>query len=147
MTDIIVIDTNVAVKLYIPDPLSDYAENILQSKTIYAPEWIQAEFYQAIWKYWNSNRLSGDEFREYIERFNQTPISLCRVTNTLLNKTLELSLETGGTIYDCLFLAIALKYKTLLVTSDKKFIKKLKQTPYTKQIIDLADWAEKVSNA
>lgn len=146
----LVIDTNVAVKWYIPnssDPLSDRAKNILLSSEVYAPEWIFAEFYQALWKYWNSKVISDDEFGEFVKQFACLPVKTCRVTNHQLDNALEISLHTGGTIYDCLFLATAIRLKTVLITSDRKFIRKIQQTPYAKYIVDLADWPGGVADA
>jgi len=43
-----------------------------------------------------------------------------------LQRTIELSIKLGTTIYDSLFLAIAEKYKTKVLTIDRKFVETLK---------------------
>jgi len=52
-----------------------------------------------------------------------------------LQKTIELSIKLETTVYDSLFLAIAEKYKTKVLTIDRKLVETLKRKKEEHRVI------------
>ncbi|MEM2180598.1 MAG: type II toxin-antitoxin system VapC family toxin [Nitrososphaeria archaeon] len=80
------------------------------------------EFYNAVWKAVNIKRISVEEvprvlalFKDYVKRNMEL-----RREEEHVDKALEIALENGITIYDALFIALALHEKGQLLTLDDK---------------------------
>jgi predicted nucleic acid-binding protein len=58
----------------------------------------------------------------------------------LVAPALEFALRTRRTVYDCLYLALAVETQAVLVTGDRKFANALTATPLAKQILWIGDW-------
>ncbi|MEM2930737.1 MAG: type II toxin-antitoxin system VapC family toxin [Thermoproteota archaeon] len=80
------------------------------------------EFYNAVWKAVNIKRIGVEEtprvlalFKDYVKRNMEL-----RREEEYTDKALEISLENGITIYDALYIALALQEKSPLLTLDDK---------------------------
>ncbi|MEM4229894.1 MAG: type II toxin-antitoxin system VapC family toxin [Thermoproteota archaeon] len=80
------------------------------------------EFYNAVWKAVNTKRISGEDathvlalFKEYVKRNMQL-----KREEEYTDKALEIALENGITIYDAIYIALALQEKSPLLTLDDK---------------------------
>ncbi|MEM3648210.1 MAG: type II toxin-antitoxin system VapC family toxin [Thermoproteota archaeon] len=80
------------------------------------------EFYNAVWKAVNTKRISMEEaprvlalFKDYVKRNMEL-----KREEEYTDKALEISLENGITIYDALYIALALQEKSPLLTLDDK---------------------------
>lgn len=80
------------------------------------------EFYNAVWKAVNIKRISVEEaprvialFKDYVKRNMEL-----KREEEYTDKALEISLENGITIYDALYIALALQEKSPLLTLDDR---------------------------
>ncbi|MCX8183375.1 MAG: type II toxin-antitoxin system VapC family toxin [Crenarchaeota archaeon] len=80
------------------------------------------EFYNSLWKAVNLKRISVEEaqrvlalFKDYVKRNMEL-----RREEEYADKALEIALENGVTIYDALYMALALHEKIPLLTLDDK---------------------------
>ncbi len=122
---VFVIDASVAVKWYIPEPFSEQAVYYLEllkagQAKLLAPELIVAEMGNVLWK----KELSGELTRGEVHLIGETlassfPAELMD-NRLLLSAALELSTNLKMTLYDSLYLALAIVKKAQLVTADKK---------------------------
>jgi len=123
-----VIDASVAVKWYIPEPFSEqavyYLELLREGKAkLLAPELIIAELGNVLWKKELSGELARDEIQLIGETMaNSFPAELTEA-RLLLPAALELALDLKLTVYDSLYLALAIVKRATLVTADKKLAK------------------------
>jgi predicted nucleic acid-binding protein len=125
---VFVIDASVAVKWYIPEPFSEQAVYYLEllkagQAKLLAPELIVAEMGNVLWK----KELSGELARGEVHLIGETlansfPAELMD-NRLLLSAALELSTNLKMTLYDSLYLALAIVKKAQLVTADKKLAK------------------------
>jgi predicted nucleic acid-binding protein len=122
---VFVIDASVAVKWYIPEPFSEQAVYYLEllkagQAKLLAPELIVAEMGNVLWK----KELSGELARGEVQLIGETLASSFPAELTgnqlLLPAALELALDLKLSLYDCLYLALAIVKKAQLVTADKK---------------------------
>jgi predicted nucleic acid-binding protein len=122
---VFVIDASVAVKWYIPEPFSEQAVYYLEllkagQAKLLAPELIVAEMGNVLWKKEVSGELARGEVQLIGETLaNSFPAELTG-NQLLLPAALELALDLKLSLYDCLYLALAIVKKAQLVTADKK---------------------------
>ncbi len=120
-----VIDASVAVKWYIPEPLSEPAGRYLKElrerrAVLTSPDLIIAEIGNVVWKKLKSEELSLKESRMIVDAISAFfPAKLCPASG-LLPAALEIAAATGLTVYDSLYLALAANSEAALVTADKK---------------------------
>ena len=64
-----------------------------------------------------------------------------RITSSdeLIESAFELSLRTDRTVYDCLYLALAIKSKSIMITADRRLVNALTDTPLDKHIVWIGD--------
>jgi len=120
-----VIDASVAVKWYIPEPLSDpagrYLKELQERKAVLtSPDLIIAEIGNVIWKKLKNKELSLEESRLIADALSASfPAELCPASG-LLPVALEIAAATGLTVYDSLYMALAASREAVLVTADQK---------------------------
>jgi len=120
-----VIDASVAVKWYIPEPLSDlagrYLKELRERKAVLtSPDLIIAEIGNVVWKKLKNEELSLEESRLIADALSASfPAVLCP-TSGMLPAALEIAAATDLTVYDSLYLALAASREAALVTADKK---------------------------
>lgn len=138
-----VIDTCVAVKWYIPEPLSTEARRYMGTGIDrHAPDYLRIEGASVALKRTrrqpdNPDRLTTEQARMVIEALPLAPIQY-QPSGPLVDLAFALAAQVGTSLYDGLFLALALQMKGRLVTADRKFYDKLAASPYA----PLALWVE-----
>ena len=60
-------------------------------------------------------------------------------TDQLAEDALELALRTGRTVYDCLYLSVAVRTGSPLLTADKRLVNALAKTPLSRHIAWLGE--------
>lgn len=135
-----VIDTSVAIKWYIPEPLSDaavyYLELYRQEKArLLAPDLIIAEMGNVLWKKVRQDELIIKDARQVSDILsNYCPIKLIP-SSELIPAALEIALTASLTVYDSLYLALAVSVEAPLVTADQEIKKLTSNFPFFKQVI------------
>ncbi len=120
-----VIDASVAVKWYIPEPLSDpasrYLKELKERKAVLtSPDLIIAEIGNVVWKKLKNEELSLEESRMIADALSASfPAELCPASE-LIPAALEIAAAIGLTVYDSLYLALAVSSEAVLVTADKE---------------------------
>ena len=122
---IVVVDTSALIRLYVPDgPIPDSLESHISSAlsaetTLIIPELALAEFSQVLWKKEQAGYLSASEVDEIITAFLELPLEVFGHID-ILSDALSLARHYSLSVYDALFLALAIKSKAELITADKK---------------------------
>ena len=118
----LVVDTSVAVKFVTEEPGSARALDLIGVEDLVAPDWITIEAASALWAKVQRDVISKEHARRGFEAlpafFSQIHPSL-----PLFDGAVELSFRLDHPVYDCIFLALALRERALLVTADLKFVK------------------------
>lgn len=140
--DRFVVDASVAVKWVLPEPGSGRARRLLEraarSDTQFlAPDIFVGEVANVIWK---RCRLRGelleDEAREALSALLGTLPEIIP-SATLVAQAFELALSFRRPVYDCIYVALALRDGCPLVTSDLALARSM--GPATGQVIHLDD--------
>ena len=134
-----VVDASVAIKWFVPEILEAEAKRWLDpSHILYAPDLLPSEFGNILWKKARLKEITEAEARRIALELKQAPIILLSSLG-LLTDALTLAHSTGRTVYDCMYLAAAIKRGCQLVTADRKFYNALQSTSYKDYVVWVAD--------
>ena len=119
-----VIDASVAAKWYFPEAGSEEATRVLAEasagrRRLLAPDLVIAEFTNVLWKKVGLEECRADEAQTILELFETDRPRLIE-SAALAPRALELALQLGHPVYDCLYLAAAIEYEARLVTADAR---------------------------
>jgi predicted nucleic acid-binding protein len=115
----VVIDASVALKWVLVEPDSDLAVALLDQDLI-APAFWLIEAANALWRRGQQGQITADQVTDRIVELRNAPVSSPVVDDDLLAAA-SLALELGHPIYDCLYLAMAIRENAVVVTADRRF--------------------------
>jgi len=116
-----VVDASVAVKWVVPENGSGRARSLAQAK-LAAPDLLFVECANILWKKVRMGHLTRREAADCLRLLLDMPVAVVG-SRELLDSALRLSLELDHSVYDCLYLALALQRRFPLVTADEKLAK------------------------
>jgi predicted nucleic acid-binding protein len=130
----VVVDASVAVKWFVPEIHSSAAACLLDPAIVlYAPDLINPEFGNTLWKKVRRAELARHEAEEILDAFGAVPLEI-RPSSVLLPGAFELAVALDRSIYDCLYLALAVAEKCALVTADAKFHSVVLESPLANHV-------------
>ena len=120
----IVIDASVAVKWFLPEPLSESAEALLHGPVVrIAPEHILVEVGHILIIAGRAKKISHADVREAVAALGE--LVQLRPTQELIGQAIDIAAEVGCTTYDALYVAAAEQCDAALVTADLKLGRQL----------------------
>jgi len=127
-----VVDANVAAKWLLPaagEGLLDQANRLVvlhvrRELQLLAPDLIEAEIGNVLWKAVRRNRISLAEAENSLRRFAVLAIQVVP-TSDLLSQALQIAVACNQSFYDTLYVAMALTTKTELITADERLVNAL----------------------
>lgn len=135
----LVVDASVALKWVLVEPDSALAEMVLFSPLV-APDWWRIEVANGLWKALDRGEIDLDEARAGLARFANVAVETEEAVG-LLDEAMILAARLHYAIYDCLYLALAVRRDTRMVTADGKFLKALVGEPeLAGRVVMLADF-------
>jgi predicted nucleic acid-binding protein len=125
---VLVVDTSVAIKWYIPEPGSEHALALrLAGNDLVAPDLLVAEFGNVLWKKVRRGELDSAEAAEIADAFVRAcPVRL-RPSLPYSALALDFALRFERTVYDALFVAVAVADGGSYVTADERLVNALAQ--------------------
>ena len=129
-----VVDASAICSAFFQEEHAAAAQRLLASDcNLHAPELIIAEVASVIWKRVTRDEIDADEATALLADFRQLPLQITP-SDGLIESALAIALETGRTVYDSLYLALAIDRECRLVTVDKRLINALTDTPLSKHV-------------
>ena len=136
-----VVDASVACKWHFVEEDADIAARLLQrGEILLAPESFMSEFANLA----SRKHRTGDATREQAERAMarvQKQISPFVPVRELLPVAFEMSVALEHPIYDCIYLALALRTGAVFITDDRAFARKVKGSQWRDFVVLLGDYA------
>ena len=130
----LVVDASVATKWFLPEPDAAAALRLLNGRyRLAAPDLIHTEFGNIVWKLHSRNVLDTNEASEMIEHFLSMPLEIHDSTY-LLAPALQIAMATNRTVYDSLYLALAMELGGTVVTADERWVNALENSPFARFI-------------
>ena len=122
-----VIDANVAAKWYLPgptEPMADQAVALLKRYVngevrFLVPDLFWAELGNVFWKAARLGRWSGSDAQSAVQLALERRLPTM-ATGPLLGDAMQIAISFDRTVYDSLYVALALASKTDFVTADEK---------------------------
>lgn len=121
MINKVVVDASVAIKWFIPEDDSEFAIALAASKShLLAPDFLLIECANTTWKKVQRQQVNYHQALVIIQALNKLPLTFSGAYN-LLDAAYELAVEIKQSVYDCLYLALAIANDSYVVTADKRF--------------------------
>jgi len=129
---ICVVDASVAAKWLLPaagEGLLEQANrlaalHVRRELQLLAPDLIQAEIGNVLWKAVRRNRISQAEAENSLRQFTALSIQVVP-TSDLLIQALRIAVTFERSFYDSLYVALAMSTKTELITADERLVNAL----------------------
>ena len=123
-----IVDASVIAAAFLPEPEHDLARALLASPTVLrAPDFLAAEVANVLWKRQRRGELDAAEAEDLLADVLRLPIAYTP-TAALVGAALPLALRTQRSVYDCLYLALAVTHHAVMVTGDLRLVNALAQT-------------------
>jgi predicted nucleic acid-binding protein len=126
------VDASVAAKWLLPaagEGLLDQANHLMalhvrRDLQLLAPDLIEAEIGNILWKAVRRNRISQSEAQNSLRRYAALGIQALP-TSDLMGQALQIALACDRSFYDSLYVALAVATKTELITADERLVNAL----------------------
>lgn len=117
----VVVDASVAVKWFVPEIYTDAATVLLGGDHVLsAPDLIGPELVNTLWKKVRRGELTTGEAMEIVHAFPRLGVEIYP-SDALLSAAFELAVALDRTVYDSLYLALAVARNAVLITADARF--------------------------
>lgn len=134
-----VVDASVSIKWFIEEVHAEAARCLLaDSYELIVPDLWWPECGNILWKKVQRAELTADEARLVREGFDQQVIRIFPSV-LLIELALEIALDSSRSVYDSLYLALALYTNCQLVTADRRLFNALQETYYAAHLMWVAD--------
>ncbi|HZM90016.1 MAG TPA: type II toxin-antitoxin system VapC family toxin [Blastocatellia bacterium] len=138
----LVVDASVAIKWFVVEPLSVEARRILDdyeagTLSLVAPDLINAEIGNIVWKKQTFQGLSTDDAKAVIDGFRKLEIAFTSTAH-LLSDAYNLAITHRRTVYDSLYLALSIREACQFVTADERLVNAVSSVLPT--AVWLANW-------
>jgi predicted nucleic acid-binding protein len=128
VTDVVV-DSSVAVKWFVPEVLSQEAAHLLDgSFELMAPDLLFAEFGSVLWKKITRGEIRTDEAGDILAALDAVPLVVVS-SSRLGAAALEIAVAYERTVYDALYLALAVARDCTFITADDRLARALGRGP------------------
>lgn len=137
----LVVDASVAVKFVAPEPDSALAETLISAPDpLIAPDWMLVEVGHALRRKQADEGLGLIEAAEGLATIAEFFDDL-RPSRDLIAGAYQLSARLEHAIYDCVYLELALREHSVLITADRKFLNAARRAGLGASVMLLADFS------
>lgn len=126
----LVVDASVAAKLLFEEDGSAEAEAALSAPgaSFLAPDLLVCEVGSVIWKRARRGEISTAQASELFDRFLMLPVEL-RSARDVAPEALVVAMTLDRSVYDCMYLALAIAVDGVMLTSDARLVNALAASP------------------
>lgn len=114
-----IVDASVATAWYVSIATSKVALPVRDRPMLAAPDFLKVELTSSLLKYVRVGSLDPRSLRHALEQVTKL-IEIWEPDEYLLSAATEIALAHNHKIYDCLYLALALKRREALATADRR---------------------------
>lgn len=132
-----VVDASVVIKWFVPEVGTEAALRLLDADHQFvAPDLLFAEAANSIWKKVLRGELTAADSRRLVADLERVAVETvpCR---ELATDAHALALITSRSVYDAMYLALAIRLETRLMTADNRFVNALAAFPSLARHVEL----------
>jgi predicted nucleic acid-binding protein len=133
----VVIDASVALKWVLDEPGKEAADALLEEELIAPSLWL-LEAANALWRRTQRREINHEEAKERLAELYNAPVTTTTIEDDL-PAAADLANVLGHPVYDCLYLAMAIRENTYVVTADSRFHAAVYRSPALKGMVRMLD--------
>jgi len=136
---VFVVDVSVAVKWMLPEALAVEAVR-LQSPDhqLHVPSFFDVELTNVLWTKVRQQVLDRTQADWLVGQLTGLPLTR-HDDSSLVAAAFDIAQRTERTVYDCMYLALAVRLDGRMVTADERFVNSLTNGPLASHVIRLQD--------
>lgn len=132
--NVFAVDASVAVKWFIPEIYSEASLRLRSSNyVLHVPELLRLEIGNVLCKKQRQTELTQEDSLLILKVLQHLPLHW-HSDNIIFHQAILLAFETQRSLYDCIYLSLAVSLDGLLVTADRKFYNALQNTRYAERL-------------
>lgn len=131
----VVVDASVALKWVLDEPGSQSAAD-LRGERLIAPALSLVEAANALWRHAQSGAITTKEAADRLSILRAAPVTTSPIEEDI-EAALELASRLPHPVYDCLYLAMAIRETTHVITADQRFHEVVTNSPDFGQAVRL----------
>ena len=137
-----VVDANVVAKWFVPESLSEEAVRLLDERhELASPDLLWPELGNVLWKKARAGQLTGQETARILRALDQFPVTFFP-SRLVLEGAVEIALGTGRSVYDSVYVALAVALECQLVTADERLVNALAVGPLAPHVLWIGEPGE-----
>ena len=121
----VVIDASVALKWVLREADSEAADALIEGP-MSAPDFLIVECANILWTRARRGMLTRDEARAGLVLIRSAPVNLFSAP-AYANSAQSIAFELGQSVYDSLYLAVAIAERATMITADVRFVRAASQ--------------------
>jgi predicted nucleic acid-binding protein len=130
-----VVDANVVAKWFVPEPLSDAAGRLLDDEhELASPDLLWPEIGSVVWKKSRTGEITVQEASRIIAALDTCPLTVFP-SRLVLGGALEIAFATGRSVYDSVYVALAVALECRLATADERLANALADGPLARHVV------------
>ena len=136
----LIVDASVVIKWHVAEVHTDAALRLLRddAPALHVPDLVFPEVGNILWKKIRRGDLTEEPARRIAHLVAVAPLAV-HPSAPLLEAALAIAVRTGRTVYDSLYVALAVQVNCRLVTADEKLYNALKDGPLGAYILWVED--------
>lgn len=134
-----VVDASVAAKWFIPETHTEEARRLLAGPNeLRAPDLLWLEMHSIVCRHIRKKQFHREEGLQILSALRAFPIQIFPSAD-LLNTATAIALDTAASLYDCVYLALAVLQDDFVVTADRRFYQRLSTSPLRNRFLWVGD--------
>ena len=121
-----VVDASVGVKWVVPEEGTRDAHALLERHSLATPELFQAECTNILWNKVRRSEISRDEALGALALLSRSGVVVWPMRE-LIDDAFRIAVLLDHSVYDCLYLALALSRDWTFVTADRRLLDKIER--------------------
>jgi len=139
----VVVDASVAIKWFLPELHDDAALRLLRAEhRLVAPDLLFPEVGNVLWKRVRRREATASEAGAVLDALVAVPLEV-HASQPMMPVAFEIACATGRTVYDSLYLALAVLRECPMVTADRKLHQALERGRFAHHLL----WVTEVPHA
>ena len=141
--EVIVVDASIAAKWFAPEPGSSDAMALAASgREMHAPDFLLLEMDNVLLTWVRRGMIDRPCADAARARLRQSAL-LLHPFAPLLDSAYVIANETGASVYDALYVALAERLDAELVTADERLVRSLARTRFARRVVSLRGFARR----
>lgn len=136
----LVVDASIAMKWLVEEADTGAAVTLLV-RDLAAPALLRIEVANALRTAVSKEAMARARAMALLDRLHAAPVAILPDDDALERRALEIALDLGHPVYDCVYLALGERTGRLLVTADARLLRALARSPHAVRATALADAA------